>query len=131
MTTVAGRRVYLVKGKGRSNTVNICDANNRRGEYDWIVRFIEPTPFVAERDVERFQTVDELVEDLRKRGGRIEQSPPSEAPDAEPPIPDSALAYNPVKDSWIQEAKWQVEQALDQLVHEFIEFPYLHRVEQS
>jgi hypothetical protein len=131
MTTVAGRRVYLVRGKGRSNTVNICDANNRRGEYDWIVRFIQPTPFVTEGDVERFQTVGELVEDLRKRGGIIERSPSSEADDTEPPIPDSALAYDHVKDSWIQEAKWQVERALDQLVHEFVEFPYLHRVEQS
>jgi hypothetical protein len=120
-----------VKGKGRSNTVNICDANNRRGQYDWIVRFIAPTPFVTEREIERFQTVGELIEDLRKRGGRIEQSPPSEGPDTEPPIPDSMLAYDHVKDSWIQEAKWQVEQALDQLVHEFVEFPYLHRVEQS
>jgi hypothetical protein len=130
-TMVGGRKVFLVRGKGWSNTVNICDANNRRGEYDWVIRFIEPTPFVTEREVERFQTVEELVEDLRKRGGVTEQSPPSEASDTEPPIPDSVLAYDHTKDSWIQEAKWQVEQALDQLVHEFIEFPYLHRVEQS
>jgi hypothetical protein len=95
------------------------------------VRFIEPTPFVTEPEVERFQTVEGLVEDLRKRGGVIEQSPPSEGSDIEPPIPDSVLAYDHVKDSWIQEAKWLVERALDQLVHEFIEFPYLHRVEQS
>jgi hypothetical protein len=131
MTTVEGRNIYLVKGKGRSNTVNICDANNRRGQYDWIVRFIEPTPFVTEHEVEQFKTVRELVDNLERRGGIIEQKPPAEVPDSKPPIPDSELAYDHLKDPWIQEAKWHVEHALDQLVHEFVEFPYLHRVEQS
>jgi hypothetical protein len=130
-TMVGGRKVFLVRGKGRSNTVNICDANNRRGEYDWIIRFIEPTPFIVEEDAAKFQTIARFVEWLKERGGRVQQAPPTESPDTPPPIPDFALPYDPGSDSWLQEAKWHVERALDQLVHEFIEFPYLHRVEQS
>ena len=130
-TMVGDRRVFLVKGKGRSNTVNICDANNRRGEYDWVIRFIEPTRFITEADTAKFQTVPDFVNWLKEQGGRVEQVPPSESPDIPAPIPDSALGYDPASDCWLHEAKWHVEHALDQLAREFIEFPYLHRREQS
>jgi hypothetical protein len=132
MTNMIGdRRVFLVKGKGRSNTVNICDANNRRGEYDWVIRFIEPTPFITDADTKKFQTVLDFVNWLKERGGLVEQVPPSESPDLPAPIPDSALGYDPDDDSWLHEAQWYVERAIVQLAHEFIEFPYLHRVEKS
>ena len=78
-----------MKGKGRSNTVNICDANNRRGEYDWVIRFIEPTRFIpgSENPPAKFQTVPDFVNWLKEQGGRVEQVPPSESPDI--PAPNS------------------------------------------
>ena len=43
----------------------------------------------------------------------------------------SSDRYIPEEDSWLPQAKLLVEQSIDQLIQEFIEFPYLHRVEHS
>jgi hypothetical protein len=43
----------------------------------------------------------------------------------------SPSAYSPENDSWLPDAKECVEQAINTLVEEFVQFPYLHRVEHS
>lgn len=40
-------------------------------------------------------------------------------------------AYFPEKDPWVSKARSLVEQAIDHLLQEFLEVPYLHRVEHS
>lgn len=43
----------------------------------------------------------------------------------------SSARYSPEEDSWLPQATALVEQSIDQLVREFLQFPYLHRVEHS
>lgn len=43
----------------------------------------------------------------------------------------SSARYFPDEDSWLPKAKDLVEQSIDRLVQEFLEQPYLHRVEHS
>ena len=134
MTHLAGRDVYLVAGR-LTQTINICDASNRRGceFYDWIVRIAEP--FINESDVAAQGSVFRLVEWLRKRGGIIEKHPPEGDP---PPMPVvlPASEYSVDEPSvpwtdWIERAIEIVEQCIDRLVIEFLEHPSLHRVEHS
>lgn len=132
MLTVEGRDVYIARGKGRSDTVNVCAANNQRGEYDWIIRIFKPTN-VTEQEVSKFSRIEDLVQWLRtERQGSIEEQPGIEtARGCDAVVPRLASQFDPACDVWTQEAKWLLEHTLDQLVHEFIEFPYLHRVEHS
>jgi hypothetical protein len=132
MFTIEGRTVYIAKGKGKSDTVNICDANNRRGEYDWIIRIFKPI-VVNENDLLRFSRIEELVKWLTAElTARIEKQPDRDSTTGhDVPIFPAITSFDPAQDAWTQEARWLVEHALDQLVHEFLEFPYLHRVEHS
>ena len=43
----------------------------------------------------------------------------------------SAGKYCPDDDPWLPEARVLVEQAIDRLIQEFVETPYLHRVEHA
>jgi hypothetical protein len=43
----------------------------------------------------------------------------------------SSARYSPDDDPWLPQAKSLVEQSIDSLLEEFLEFPYLHRVEHS
>ncbi len=133
---VASRVVFLVQGP-RTQTINVCDANNRRGQYDWIVRIPGPK-FIARDDLSRFATVEEMVEWLKEQGGLIEQSPADLAVLAKSesgPLLQSASFFpgppNPPDDPWLERARVLVERAIDDLVLQFLEFPYLHRVEHS
>jgi hypothetical protein len=132
MFTIEGRTVYIARGKGRSDTVNICDANNRRGEYAWIIRIFKPT-VVNEDEISKFSRIQELVQWLTTElSGGIERKPdPDYSTGDHAAIFPPVASFDPSQDSWTQQAIWHVEHALDQLVHEFLEFPYLHRVEHS
>jgi hypothetical protein len=132
MLTIEGRSIYIARGKGVSDTVNICDANNRRGEYDWIVRVFKPIE-INERDLVAFSQIPQLIQWLRReKKGAVEQEP-SNVGDAHtgPVLTNAVTGFDPLKDAWTLEAKWLVDHTLDQLVHEFVEFPFLHRVEHS
>jgi len=128
-SSVASRRVYVVQGT-RTQTINICDANNRRGDYDWIVRIIEP-PFVTPQEIDAFADIDGLIRWLQQeRGGLIEQSPAADVATEIAPAPLDA-GYLPQSDPWIKKARALVESSIDALVQQFLDFPYLHRVEHS
>jgi hypothetical protein len=49
----------------------------------------------------------------------------------EQPGPPPQFTYDPKGDDWIAEAVRLVEAEIDELVKEFLQFPYLHRVEHS
>jgi hypothetical protein len=132
MFIIEGRTVYFAKGKGQSDTVNICDANNRRGEYDWIIRTFKPS-LLGETDLLRFSRIQELVDWLTTElNSRIEKRPDPDHTREDDSLISSAVGnFDPALDPWTQEARLLVEKTLDQLVYEFLEFPYLHRVEHS
>ncbi len=124
---IEGREFYIGRG-AKTVTVNICDQNNRRGDYDWIVRLFRPED-VTGREVEAQETISELINWLKTvKGGQIEKTPPGPAqeslPVIVPPAPDEDWP-------WIERAVGIVEQSLDELVFEFLRVPYLHRVEHS
>lgn len=123
-----GRTIYVVTGR-LSQTVNVCDLNNRRGEYEWIVRLFQPH-FVSFNDVKKCGSIEQLINLLTKEyRGRIEQHPSDDENNIqtiagkEPISPDDKF--------WIERAKRITEICIDELVREFLEIPYLHRVEHS
>src|SRR5437016_7962145 len=128
---IGDRTVYLVRGKGKSDTVNVCDANSRRGQYDWIIRVLKPTT-ISEDALSRFNEVRALVDWLKNQPDVvIQQQPETEESPATIVTPPVQTAYDASTDTWTQEAKWLVEHTLEQLAHEVMEFPYLHRREHS
>jgi hypothetical protein len=128
-SSVGSRRVYIVRGT-RTQTINICDADNRRGDYDWIVRIVEP-PFVTPQEIGAFADIEELIRWLQhERKGLIEQSPTVDVATEITPVPLDT-GYLPQRDPWIEKAKPLVDSSIDALVQQFLEFPYLHRVEHS
>jgi hypothetical protein len=122
---IDSQTIHLAK-RTKSLTVNICDANNRRGDYEWIVRVFRPDD-VTESEITAHESILGLVAWLQDaKGGEIEKGPP-------PPIdPGIDPAPPPEEDrEWIEHAVAVVEKSLDKLVDEFLRVPYLHRVEHS
>jgi hypothetical protein len=147
---LGNRSVFLVNGE-QTQTVNVCDADNRQGNYEVVYRIYRPAPFVTCEEVQaNCRNLDELRDWLVHRdavveGGRITHPPaPAITPVgvAGPPLPATTVTIvppvsrplgtvEPPDDDWIRRARPVVEMAIDQLVLEFLEFPYLHRVEHS
>jgi hypothetical protein len=145
MIYICGRKVKVKTGT-KSQTVNICASKNIHGEYDYVVR-LRP-PFISDETLlqQRFNSIEDLVRYLeRQHFGSLEKTPVITlagttqskpyllpAAQAEAVTPSSqARAETPSRTSWETDAILAVEQAIDQLILEFIAFPYLHRVEHS
>ena len=61
-------------------------ANNRRGDYDWIVRLFQPEVADEPGILAHSETPETLVQWLRtEKHGSIEKEPPSDLPPAQPP----------------------------------------------
>ncbi len=129
---VAGRAVWVVTGS-LSQTINVCTPANKQGRYDWIVR-LSLEFFVGAEDVEAFQTVEQLIEWLtEKKSGYVEKQPSEEFLDEEiaPPVARETASVSLDEIEWIEHAIRLTEMCIDELVWEFLEIPYLHRVEHS
>jgi hypothetical protein len=87
-------------------------------------------PAVSISEDEEVDWEDE-VEDLEDSPSR--EIPEPEVGGAVAEVLDllSSARYTPDDDPWLPKGKDLVEKAIDQLVQEFIHFPYLHRVEHS
>lgn len=125
---IGDRRVFLRTGP-KTQTVSVCDANNRRGDYDWVIRIFAPAA-ATEAELVGRADIDDLVAWLKDtKRGKVEKSPP---PDADADEDREPLPPPPDEDApWIERAVEAVEQAIDRLVREFLRAPYLHRVEHS
>lgn len=139
MFIVEGRRVKVVTGR-KTQTVNVCTEENRLGEYDYIVR-LRP-PFVDESTLvrESFMTIPDMINNLQVNYHADIQQHPGQASKAS--IPSTSrpvqVRQSPTSsgdkdgnDNWEKRATRLVETSIDQLILEFIEFPYTHRVEHS
>ncbi len=129
---VGSRHVFIVTGR-ISQTVNVCTPANERGVYDWIVR-MTPQRYVTKTEIEAHADIESLISWLTSgRLGQIEQRPTEEVaaqpqtcetmPEAPPVDADDAV--------WVKRAMRMTEMCIDELVREFLEVPYLHRVEHS
>ena len=125
---IEGRRVFVFK-RELSQTVNICDLNNRRGVYDWTVRLYQQKR-VKDSDINKYATIKSLIEWLSKgMNGAIEKQPQEEVdPSTLEPYESD---FTPDDTTWIERAKQIAEECINELVREFLDLPYLHRVEHS
>ena len=130
---INGRRVFIVT-RWISQTVNFCREGNARSEYEYILR-LPISQKVAADDLVNFQLVEEAITWLvGNRGAAIERSP---SLDADCDSFDSELKSEPPvvatdnEASWIQRARRLTELSIDELLLEFLDMPYLHRVEHS
>jgi hypothetical protein len=71
---IAGRQVKIATG-AKSQTVNVCTAANRFGEYDYKVRLHASFVTPEELEQRRFASLDQLVDYLVERGGKVEHRP--------------------------------------------------------
>lgn len=123
ITTVAGRRVKIVRGS-KSQTVNICSPANVVGDYDITYRLSPDVDIVAD-ELAELADLDALTAWLLARDGEAElpTRPGSRA------IP--SIAASVAHDEWLDAATAAADAAITALVEQFLEHPYLHRVEHS
>jgi len=125
---VEDRRIFLFRG-ARSQTVNVCTPDNQRGRYQSVFRLPASIP-IRVADIAKHTTLAGLEEMLIEHGGHDEG--PRDAgrstgtPRTAPTVPAVQLG-----DMWLNNAIRTTEIAIDALMWEFIEHPYLHRVEES
>jgi hypothetical protein len=129
---IEGRKVFLREGR-LTQTVNICDIDNRYGVYDWIVK-LNREEKVEYEDISGFTSRSKLIKWLteekngeltKEKNGTVEEQPQEED--------TSTFKSRFTKDdnTWIERAVQVTDACLDQLVLEFLDLPYLHRVESS
>jgi hypothetical protein len=121
---IEGRRVYLVSG-AKTQTVRVCTEANERGV--WAHEFrLGIDQRVTSTQVARHSRIAELSGWLLGLGARIEASGPSAAGTGRLPT-----TTTPPNQAWLDQAVPLVDAAIDRLLSEFLDHPYLHRVEHS
>ena len=134
---VDGRDVYLITGT-ISQTVNVCAESNRKGLYEWKIRYPIDRPQLPEA-LRNATSISELITLLTETyGGDVELSPSGISGERLEPLlpPRTTQDRTPLRpavtdDHWIERARTITELCINELVLEFLEFPFLHRVEHS
>jgi hypothetical protein len=128
LTFVDGRRIYL---RARDNqSIRICTENNLRGQ--WAHEFwLDAGRHVTEQEVEGRASVTDLVEWLASRGARTQLRPTIVGRGAGETRSSEALVRVEPDSNWMASAVPAVEAAINELIKEFVEEPFLHRVEHS
>ena len=130
IVSIAGRNIYIVTGI-TSQTVNVCSASNQRGEYEWIVR-LAPTFFVNSDYVRSNNKIDGLIKWLKlERYGHIEKQPENGPLEGSYFLKSVSGSLELEEQAWVEHVIRLTETCIDELVWEFLEMPYLHRVEHS
>lgn len=128
MYKIEGRRVFVATGN-LTQTVNICDANNVQGRYQWTVRVPRNASPLQYQDLPKLAKVKDLIAWLEEnREGLLEEPVESAERDSKIAVADVVSLD---AGSWIGEVETIIEGCIDGLVHEFVSMPYLHRVEHS
>lgn len=154
---VAGRLVFV--NTQRTQTVKVCTPQNRRGVYEKYYRIEPPYVLIQQQMESTVSQFDSLV-DLEQwlvNDRKAHREPEKEVrPPARPSVVDESIdgiddiavpevggavaevldllsseRYSPDDDPWLPGAKGLVEGGIDHLVREFLDCPYLHRVEHS
>lgn len=120
--------VYVSTGS-KTQTVNICTEVNRRTIYESVYE-LDIRQKVTEEQVAQRNDLAELRAWLESLGG-FDRGPRGDEAPAGQPKREPRLIGVDVDDEWFDSARRVVEVAIDSLVLEFIDFPYLHRVEHS
>lgn len=135
------RKVYVSTGSN-TQTINICTAENSYGRYEYSIRLAPQSNFTSEEILENhlFPSQEELLEFLwENHQGKLEKSPFDSIiqllnhlrGEDNLTVNDISEEVTPSLSAWEQNAKSIVEETINQLILEFIDFPYLHRREHS
>lgn len=120
---IGGRLVILVHG-AHSQTINVCTEANTRGHYEKVFR-LRGQPEIFADDLGHLADLPALEAFAKEQGATEEQVGTRGTRLA-------ALVPSPLEnDAWVIDARSAVEFAITALIEEFIEHPYLHRVEHS
>lgn len=135
MLYICGRKVKVKIGT-KTQTVNICTDKNIHGVYDYVVRIRPPSLTEDMLAQHEFKSIHEIVQFLqREYHGEVERRPSERINATNLHHPedhkDNAEEKKSLLSTWEQQAVSAVDGAIDQFILEFVEFPYLHRVEHS
>lgn len=139
MFTIGESQIKVVTGQ-KSQTVNvIADHLSVDAGHAWIVRIKPPSRFIDDAALvaQQFPTVEALVDYLcGHHDGQVERSPSDDqvSRGRGPTLPTVSVVGSDednAADDWTARAVVLVECAINQLVLEFAELPFLHRVEHS
>ena len=139
---IENRDLYKVTGR-LSQTINICTDANDKGNYQYRITLYKN--FLTDEELNsklKGAMISEIVRWLLvDHEGKMDNyilengDTALEVEDGEVEIFTRLPAYLPVDEkldaSWIAKAKEVAERCIDELVNEFLEKPYLHRVEHS
>ena len=123
---INGRKIKVVTGS-KTQTVNVCDSSNVDGSYAYKFRILDPKYFVTDEFIRAQASIKELLGALKERSA-IEENCESESASGTTISKEPLFA---VDENWVASIIPDVEQAINKLVDEFIQNPYLHRVEHS
>ncbi len=134
MIYIHNRIVKIATGT-KSQTVNICTEDNIHGEYDYILRIIDSKQFTSydKLTAKQFSSIEDLIDSIQKDHDGIMEKGLGKAEQVAS-LSDQVLKdiqYTEKPSEWEEKAKEIVEKSIDQFILDFIDFPYLHRVEHS
>ena len=118
-----GRIVVLARGT-KTQTVNVCTSANKDGEYEHVYR-LPITEDVELADIAELADAAAVHDWVPTLNGLEEKK---DGQGGQPVLP---LVDVDVDQEWLAAATAAVEIVLDDVVIEFLEHPYLHRVEHS
>lgn len=126
---IGTRKVKLVRGPN-TQTVNVYENRDENDIHMDKVRIAGEDLFVTDEflQAQKFSSADEMISFLiTERGGRVEQV----IGETGYTSPKSMHPLISVDDLWTEAIIPEVEKAINRLVDEFVQLPYLHRVEHS
>jgi len=123
---VGGRRVKITTG-AQTQTIRVLTAVGHNGKYEHVWRIAPPSVTQELIEEQRFFSVGEMGDWLEDEHGAVRE----EAGESAPKTPATVEAPPSEESAWFQSAVAATERAINQLALEFIEQPYLHRVEHS
>lgn len=122
---VAGRQVVVRTGT-KQQSINVCTTEARAGRYQ--ISYYLPARSAVAKDELAFlgvEDLEELLAWLEDRSGT--EGTTGGAPSTPVPL----IELSDTSAVWLQEAVAATERAIERLLEEFVEKPYLHRVEHS
>ena len=124
---IEGRKIKVVTGE-RTQTVNVCDSTNTEGSYANKFRIVDRKHFVTEEFLKARATVEDLVDALAQHPSTIGETGES---DTSSYVATRKGPLFAVDEEWVASIIPDVEQSINKLIGEFLQNPYLHRVEHS
>jgi len=130
--SIQNRKVHLVTGT-YTQTLNVCTSENATGQYENVLRF-QIGHFISPDFVKQQATIAQLISRCADIEDVVVEVPPGKREDEDAHTSVSAalaLADAPDDPKWSVTAIDSVERSIEILLREFMEYPYLHRVEHS